>query len=754
MPECDTGLPGGYNDGPTHATIRFETTILDNFVDDYPSGDRSVDQGDILGNSTSITGNVLATDDFSPTGFDETDRSLATVTIGTGALTKLIYAVNGAAPGDPVQVTPGDNVTYRIRYVMPTGDEENLRFDDYLPLPIFQVGDPDDNGTSGPGDPPPWVFNPSKSTGISDVPSPGEAMLGPNDDFYAYTCLGTGTPVGCLAPTLTSNIGNNSLTFDYGDFDGPDEQQYIVDLLFTVTVNDDPFADRLFLTNQAHAFEGSTNAGESSADAIQQIVLTEPVLLSNKAVIWTSNPNEVYDPVTTGPVIFVGPTNTPRWSGTINSTNLAASPIDSNVSFVDAGDIVTFAIVIENTGSSINGAYDIIIKDTLPAEYEIPGGDPNLQIFYGDGSGPITFNGLGGGPIGRLDETDDLFGNGIELVDPGGVGVCQAHDPTLGNNIILITFDLQIRDNITPGTIINTESLVNYAGSEGGPNHLPEDQTDDAEVTVTPATEKIIVSTEIEHPDNTRSEAVIGEYVTYKITLDIPEGDIPGAQLIDTLDDGLAFEQILSVITSANVSHTAIDLGPAPTNPTIGDANGGTGNLLTFKLGDVDNTNLTDVVETIEIEYRAVVLNVATNQDGDTLSNSAVLSWTGGALSPASAPVITVIEPKLLVSKVPSPSDGDAGDTISFTITVEHDQETIIDLGVSNADAFELSLSDTLPVGLTYIGSGLDCTGGSINPDTCSFAGYTLTEAWTQLTGFPLGSTSVFTFDVTLDASV
>ena len=752
-PNCGT-----YNDGPTNSTIVFRSIVQDQFTDDHllpgRSGDPSVDQGDVLVNNVDISGNVLDTSDFSPTGNSEADTSTDSVSIGTGGLSKFIYAVNGAAPGDPVQVSPSDNVTYRIRYVMPTGDEENLRFDDYLPLPIFQVGDPDDNGTSGPGDPPPWTFNPTKSTGISDTPSPGEAMFGPDDSFYAYTCLGTGTPAGCLAPTLTSNVGNNNLTFDYGDFDGLDEQQYIADILFTVTVNDDPFADRLFLTNQAHAFEGSTNAGTVAADAIQQIVLTEPVLLSNKAVIWTSNPNGVFDPATNGPVTFVDPTNAPRWSGTINSTNLAASPIDSNLSLVDAGDIVTFAIVIENTGSSINGAYDIIIKDTLPTEFEIPGGDPNLQIYYGDGSGPIAFIGLGGGPIGRPDESDDLFGNGIELVDPGGVGVCQVHDPTLGNNIILITFDLQIKDDITPGTIINTESLVNYAGSEGGPNHLPEDQTDDAETTVTPSTAKFIESTEIEHLDNTRSEAVIGEYVIYKITLDIPEGDIPSAQLIDTLDDGLAFEQIISVTTSANVSHTAIDLGASPTNPTIGNANGGTGNLLTFDLGDIDNTNHTDAVETIDIVYRAVVINVASNQGGTTMSNSAVLSWTGGSLPAERAPLITVIEPKMVVSKVPLPNSGDAGDTVTFTITVEHDQEIIIDPGTSNADAFELSLSDTLPSGITYIGSGLDCTSGSITPDTCSFTGNTLTAAWTQLTGFPLGSTSVFTFDVTLDASV
>ncbi len=335
-----------------------------------------------------------------------------------------------------------------------------------------------------------------------------------------------------------------------------------------------------------------------------------------------------------------------------------------------------------------------------------------------------------------------------------GSGVCQAHDPNLGNNIILITFDLQLRDNVTPGTIVNTESLVNYAGSEGGPNHLPTPQTDTAITTVTPRTTKAIIRSEIENANNARNQGVIGEFVTYRITLDIPEGNMPGAQLVDTLDTGLAFVQVNSVTTSTNVSHSAIDLGTSPTNPAISNANGGTGNRLTFNLGNVTNTNLDDPVETIEIEYTAVVLNVIGNQDATLLNNSALLSWTGGSLPAVGAPNLTVIEPKLLVAKVPAPGQGDAGDTITFTITVEHDAETTIDPGMSHADAFDLVLSDVLPAGMTYAGSGLDCSGGTLDPDSCAFTSNTLNAAWTQPTGFPLGSTSVFTFDVTLDASV
>ncbi len=63
VPTSGTGGPdpdcGSYNNGPTTGTIVFRTTILENFVDDFPSGDSSVDQGDVLTNQVSISGNLL-----------------------------------------------------------------------------------------------------------------------------------------------------------------------------------------------------------------------------------------------------------------------------------------------------------------------------------------------------------------------------------------------------------------------------------------------------------------------------------------------------------------------------------------------------------------------------------------------------------------------------------------------------------------------------------------------------------------------
>ena len=101
-----------------------------------------------------------------------------------------------------------------------------------------------------------------------------------------------------------------------------------------------------------------------------------------KGVVATDGPVGAVRAGAVGPVAFNAPgTAGARCAGTINSTNLAATPINSNLSAVDAGDLVTFAIVLENRGSGVNGAFDVRLRDTMPAGFQIPGGRGlNLRV--------------------------------------------------------------------------------------------------------------------------------------------------------------------------------------------------------------------------------------------------------------------------------------------------------------------------------------------------------------------------------------
>ncbi len=731
-PDCST-----YDNDGTTVTITFRTVILENFVDDYPSGDSSVDQGDVLDNDVILTGSVLNTLTFASQGTTEADGSSASVTIARDELTKAIYAVNGSTVfSTPVHVKPGDTVTYRLTYVLPTSDVEDLRFDDYLPLPVFHVDDPDEDGA-----PETWTFDPTVSIA---APAAGVAKFGPSDTFYAYSSI---------APAVSTNAANNRLTFTYGDYDDVRNQTTTVDLLFTVTVSDDPFADGLYLTNEAHAFEGSTNSGTADANAIVQIILDEPVLVSNKAVIWTDNPSAVFNPVTTGPVAFLSPLNAPRWLGIINSTNLAATPIDSNVTGVDASDIVSFAIVIENQGHSARGAFDITLTDTLPAQFQIPVGGLNLQVYYGDGSGPVSYTGLGGGGGGS---DDDLFYNGIQLVDPDpNNGACQTHDLVSGRNIIVITYDLQLKSDVPLGTITNTSALTNYAGTEGGPNHLPEDQEDTATVTVVNAIDKTLVSTEIVNAFNENGEVVIGELVTYRVTLTIHEGETPNATLVDNVDGGLAFVDCNSVTRFSSALTTTYGAGDfsdmcndgtaAPFNPIISSS----GQTITFDLGTITNSdtdNGTD--ETLIFEYSVVTLNLYANQTGTLLNNTATFAWNGGPYSVSgstsdSAENVTVIEPVVTTTKSATPSTTDAGNIVTFTLTFSNS---------SAAEAFDITWSDTVPADMTY-------QAGSLLLGACPATVQTVDETADPLltayfSDLGVGETCILTFDAQVNYSV
>jgi len=515
-----------------------------------------------------------------------------------------------------------------------------------------------------------------------------------------------------------------------------------------------------------------------------------PVLVADKGIIWTSNPYNVFNPANVGPsgVVFLDPTDPlvpPRWTGKIDSDGLSSRPIDSNVSVVDAGDTVTFAITIENQGNSIKGAFDIQLKDVIDTNYYLvptTGADLNLQVYYGDGTGdpdnpgtpsnpnPITYRAVDGSCTGLINADIcglELFQQGIELIDPvdPDQGICQTHDPNSGNNVILITYDLVLRDDVIPGQAVNTATLFKYAGEEGGPNHLHPDSPleDDATANVVIGLEKTIESTEVVSVTNIDDFVVCpllvtpDASVTYKISAIIPEGESPDTRLVDQLDGGLAFLSCdtVSIIADAGIS---TDLIPSDYSGVCGvtEASGVTNNgqTIEFDLGSLVNSDRDDNEERIEITYQVVVLNVDGNDSGELLDNtiSSLINDGSGdvTISTTSAPEVTVIEPLLQVNKSATPNTGDYGDTISFEIILSH-------AGPSDTTAFDVVLTDIVPPDMTYVPLSLSCTpAGGLGPyDTCEESAGTITVEW--LGGgkpFEIGHSATIRFDATLNLSV
>ena len=143
---------------------------------------------------------------------------------------------------------------------------------------------------------------------------------------------------------------------------------------------------------------------------------------------------------------------------------------------------------------------------------------------------------------------------------------------------------------------------------------------------------------------------------------------------------------------------------------------------MTFDFGTLTNSDTdSDVDETITIVYRAVVLNDPSLERGDPLDNDAAFTWGTAGLISTTAPDLAVAEPELTITKGVSPATGQAADTFTVTLDVAHG-------GNSDADAFDVAVTDVLPTGMTFAGN-LSATAGLL-PTTIGEAGGTITATW------------------------
>ena len=599
---------------------------------------------------------------------------------------------------------------------------------DFLPLPVYDAS----------------IISTTFGTTIDASAPPADSVkYGPDHTFSRVPVVAP--PL--VNPTVSLNATANSVEFDFGTFDNlPPESESVIDILLSTTITDAPMANGLPLTNMATTSHGTTNAGNHVVTAITLVTLTEPDLNIRKGIVSTTNTNASFRGRVAPPgITFEAPgivSGSSFSGGTINSSNLGTA-LNADLNNVDADDLVKFAITIENSGSSSAGVFDIQLRDSLPAGFVVPTTGPglNLEIFDGTGT-PIPFSTIGAG----------LFdpAGGIELIDPGATpasgspavdgGALDEFDPADGRNIAVITFDLQVdRNVVADASLLNTAVLFNFAGTEGGEDHTnPTDLTDTAITNISaPSTAKTLIQSSINNASNAARQAVIGEIVTYELEVEIPEGTLPGASILDTLDLGLAFVDVLSVSTGSLSVENTIGLGTAPANTNITS----NGRRIEFDFGDIDNNDTDNSTpETITIRYRAVVLNISRNQSSPVrnLNNAARLRWTGGNLRPARARTVRVIEPDLDIGKSATPVSLDVADTVTYTVTLTHD--------TASTDAYDVTLADVVPAGLTYVpGSWMNTAG--LAPDTITDAG-TLNATWAV---FPDGSTATFQFDAVVD---
>ncbi|WP_131857226.1 DUF11 domain-containing protein [Bosea sp. BK604] len=653
---------GGIIPRPTELVIVFRSVVDANF-----SGGAPVLHDDAIANSVESQAIIN-----NGTGNPITDASSITVPITPGQLDgKSVYAINGnTSIGLSPLVTNGDVVTFRIQYTIPPQSGQDFVLTDFLPLPIFAAGS--------------ISFIDQVS---SAAPGVGQAWFGPSDTFDAAN------PTGYAGvPSVIVGALSNSISFRYGNYElasgsGP----LRVDILFSVVVQDQPFGDGLVMNNVVQASEinstGLVTVGVDTAD----VILSQPELTLQKGIVASTNPDTVFTPSPAAPVVFTDPgSGGTRFSGTISSGLLASSDVVSDVTRVDGGDIVTFAIIVENTGSGRNGAFDILIRDTLAAGFAIPGGAAGLNLRVTDGAGNL------------LAFTGDIFGAGISLTDQPGTGALAPADPASGRNILVITYDLQLINTVaTPNlTIANAASLDHYAAQEGGtdfaPNLLPEDRTASASATTAgPGIIKEVAQTSL--PESAGSTLLIGEEVWYDVTVTLAEGTLGNFILTDTLPNTAGGKLSLLDASLLSVGGNISFANGTPVF-TQTDSNGdGIVDQVSVNFGNTLNTpdNIVNANDRIVLRVHAVLPDLPENNSGDRLTNTAVASFTDGNGAPqtitATAP-ITVGAPGPTITKTAIGSTTvDAGDVVEYEVVVSNPV-----IGGVAAPVFDLLVGDAL----------------------------------------------------------
>lgn len=344
--------------------------------------------------------------------------------------------------------------------------------------------------------------------------------------------------------------------------------------------------------------------------------------------------------------------------------------IISDTANLTAGDNVTYEITIGNTGQTT--AYDVTFSDVVPAKLDNVG---NVNVVSSFSPTP----------------TASVVGNNITL---------SIFDLDVGQTVTL-TFTARLTVAVISGETITNTGQASYSTADGDLGSLERTDTvdDDADFVVESQI-NMVKRLASEFPDSNFS---IGEQVIHEIKIDIIQGTTQNVMLVDTLPTGLTYQQSQVISGNMGISYSSINYNI----PSV------VGQVITFTFGDISNpANASSTDDHVLVRIQSIVANILSNQDGTALENTADLSWTGGSLTDQLS--INVVEPDLSITKDVDRSEVTLGDVCTFTIIVRHTPG-------STADAYDISIVDTLPSHLTYVDGS--CSLPALQVDTSGLPG-------------------------------
>ncbi len=428
--------------------------------------------------------------------------------------------------------------------------------------------------------------------------------------------------------------------------------------------------------------------------------------------------------------------------------NLVFEDVNNDGTFTPGTDVPLQGVLVQLFAA--DGVTEIITgADGIPGTPDdgfgpdgIPGnGDDGLGGVLTDANGNYLFNGLAQGSYV------------VKATGPGGYTSTRDDFDQTDNDTPDTNTDNNDNGDGTGAGLTSSAAITLEPGSTGAQNNNTVNQTNGTTTNPTMDFGFVQANAGILKTVNP-SQATIGELVTYQVQVTIPPGTFPGAELIDTMERGLALFDCVSV-TAPALTTTVTGGFPAicANNVTTNDT--GTGlpedidRQVVFDLGDITNSGQVDA--TLTVVYRAIVLDIPANRGAatqTTLDNSATFTWTGGSLGPVQQ-TISIIEPDLQIEKSSNTNFVATGTAVDFTLRITHTAN-------SRTDAYDVLVTDVLPAELDYVANSVDCDDGDQSAAlvNCTYdaGSRTIVAEWSVFTRLPAGDELLVRFSVTGNA--
>ncbi len=454
-------------------------------------------------------------------------------------------------------------------------------------------------------------------------------------------------------------------------------------------------------------------------------VVVENIMGNQRGTTLVNTAQLTYDGGSAGPV---------STTMTVGEPNLymEKTPQTNPTGIVDAGDSIRFRVQVWNNG--VTTAYQVDWKDILPdGLFEIDNGTLGLTIVSGDVYLNNTTTSLNSGNliVGTTTNNNDTISLPLFQMSPGSQ--------------FYLEFTCRLMDTVVAGETLTNRTGAGYSsqptgdettgirnGTDGGddddsPPTVLNDYNESAEFSFDVNADISIVKTLPGGDDH----FTIGEDFAYRLRTWVIEGISPDIEVHDELPAGLSYRS--HSITSPVVG--TLEYG----NPNYNDLHQ-SGQHVWFVMGDVFNaSNQDDSDDFFDVELTSRVDNIAANQSGAVLTNTGYLLWGPGATRVDTGPVeIELTEPDLSVTKTADRTMQSLGDLVTFTVTVSH-------TGASTSNAYDVVVTDTLPVGLTFESTSVPSADYSVTGQNLEFRRSGITQ------GAPDNGVWSFTYTVRID---